>query len=204
MEAELQKITSRILAEAKEKEDAIVSQGTEEAKNIESEARARAKTVKEGIIKEAERKAEQERRRIIAEATINARKKTLNAREEIINRAFHIAEGELQKLVASPDYGDVLVKLIVEACIEIDGGEIAVLVREEDKTIVEKRLDNISKTLKGKGVDAKLSIADARINGPGAVVRTMKGGVEVSNLLETRLERMKPSLRLNAANILFG
>ncbi len=205
MEEELKKITSKILADAKAKGDEIIAQGEEEAGGIEEEVRGRAKATEGRILREAERKGEQERKRLIASSIIKTRRGKLDAREGMINEVFRRAEAALEGMVKSPGYGDILEGLVIEACMEIVRGDMEILVRAEDEDMVRKRLGKISKAIKeGAGVNAKLSISPERIREPGAVVRSVDGTVEVSNTLAARLERMRPSLRLEVAKILFG
>ncbi len=201
---ELDKLTSKILEDAKQRGEASIADGKREAKSIEDEAKGTAKFIELRIIQEARVKAEHEKKRVISDATIQARKRRLNAREELISETFERAEKKIDDIIASRAYGDILAGLIEEACTEIGGGELVLLVRNEDRALASERLTDISSSLKKKGLDAKLTIGKDGVASPGAVVRTKEGGVEVSNLLKTRLARMKPALRLRVAKMLFG
>ncbi len=197
------KIIAKILEDAKAQGSEITARAQEEAARIIQEAREKAKLIEEAALKDAARDAEQEKRRIMADATIKARKLKLAAREEVISEAFRRAEEELNNIAGSGKYPEILEKLAVQACVEIGGGELEILVREEDRDMIQKSLPKIEEAAKKAGISARLSVAKDAINSPGIVMRTKDSKVEVSNTFESRYERMRPSLRLEAAKILF-
>ncbi len=203
MEEELKKITSKILEEARAKANEIVTQGKRDGKSIEEEAFVRSRAAEERITKDAERHAEQEKKKLIADATIRARKKKLDAREEVINEAFQKAEKNLLEVANSPKYQTILEGLIKEACAEMGSGDVELLVRQEDAKSVEMVLPGIVKALGGKGINVKLSLSKETINGVGVIARSRERRIEVSNTLNSRLERTKPVLRVEVAKILF-
>ncbi len=203
MEDELERITSKIMDEAKAKGDEIIGQGKRDAKSILDEAQVRSKAAQERILKEAERDAGQGRKRQVADATIKARKGKLGAREDIIDEAFRRSDKKLSEIANSSKYPAILENLVKEACIEIGDGEIEVIVRKEDAKIIEKRLSSLEKSLKSKDINAKLSLSKETINELGVITRSRDGMVGVSNTLGSRLERMRPALRLEVSKILF-
>jgi len=204
-EENLKKIIMKILDDSKAEADVIISgaQKQKQAKQIEDEARQKAKGIEEDIIKDARRKAEQEKRRIVADGVIKAKKARLKAREEVISKAFEKAEEELEKIPKKPEYASILEGLVKQACIEIGGGDLEVSVREEDVSII----DDISKIARDVENETKVktdvSLVGTDIGSPGTVVKTRDGRVEVVNTFATRLQRMRPALRSEIARILF-
>ncbi len=203
MEQELSRITSKILDEAKSKSDEIVKQGKGDAKSITDEAKVRSKGTADRIIKEAEREAEQVKKRQVADATIQARKKKLGAREDLINKTFSGAEKKLDDLSKSSKYPSILERLLSEACAEIGKGNIEVIVRKEDAKTISEKFKNLEKTLKDKGTNVKLSLSKESTSSLGVIARSVDGNVVVSNTLESRLSRIRPTIRLEVAKILF-
>jgi len=203
VEEELGRITSKIMDEAKAKSDEIIGQGKKDAKNILDEAQLRSKAAEQRIIKEAERDAEQKKKRQIADATIKARKRKLEAREEIINEAFGRANKKLQELSKSTKYPTILESLAKEACLEVGGGNIEIIVRKQDAQVIEKKFSNLEKALKNHDINAKLSLSNDNTNELGVIARSKEGNVEVSNTLSSRMARMKPSLRQEVSKLLF-
>lgn len=203
VEEELKRITSKILDEARAKGNEIINQGKRDAKSIEEEAFVRSKAAEDRIVRDAERHAEQEKKKIIADATIRARKRKLDAREEVIDKGFQRAQKTLQEAANSQKYSSILNGLIREACAEMGGGDIEVLARKEDAKTVEKILPGLEKVLKEGKINVQLSLSNETINELGVIVRSRNGKVEVSNTLNSRLERLKPTLRVEVAKILF-
>jgi len=202
-EENLKKIIMKILDDSKAEADVIMSGAQKQAKQIEDEARQKAKGIEEDIIKDAGRKAEQEKRRIVADGVIKAKKARLEAREEVILKAFEKAKEELEEIPKKPEYASILEGLVKQACVEIGGGDLEVSVREEDVSII----DDISKIARAVENETKVktdvSLVGNDIGSPGTVVKTRDGRVEVVNTFATRLERMRPALRSEIARILF-
>ncbi len=94
----LQKIIDKILAESKTEADAIVADAHQKAEQILSDARSRAEAEKERRIKEAAGKFEDARRRQIALAKLEARKKILQARCDLIDVAFSRASDAVNQI----------------------------------------------------------------------------------------------------------
>lgn len=203
MEEELKRITSKIMDEAKAKNDEIISQGNRDADSIIDEAKARSRAATNRIINEAQRDSEQVHKRLIADATIQARKKKLDSREEIISNAFNKGEKKLKEVSKSNKYPSIIDKLLLEACEEIKSDNIEVIVRKDDGKSVQTRFSTIEKSLKAKGINSKLSLSKETTNELGIIARSTDGKVEVSNTFSSRLERIKPTLRLKVAKILF-
>lgn len=204
MEQEVEKITSKILEEAKAKGAEIINQGKRDAEAIVEEAKVRSKAAEDRILKEGARDAEQRKKRLVADATIKARKKKLDAREDIINEAFRRAEINLANIANSSKYPSILENLALEACLGVGDGDIEIITRKEDAKILEEKFPKLEKALKEKGINVRLSLSKESTNELGVIARSGDGRVEVSNTLESRLERIKPSLRLEVAKILLS
>jgi V/A-type H+-transporting ATPase subunit E len=204
VEQEVEKITSKILEEAKAKGAEIINQGKRDAEAIVEEAKVRSKAAEDRILKEGARDAEQRKKRLVADATIKARKKKLDAREDIINEAFRRAEINLANIANSSKYPSILENLALEACLGVGDGDIEIITRKEDAKILEEKFPKLEKALKEKGINVRLSLSKESTNELGVIARSGDGRVEVSNTLESRLERIKPSLRLEVAKILLS
>jgi V/A-type H+-transporting ATPase subunit E len=200
----VEKIISKITESAKAQADEIMAEGKNKAGKIIEDAKVRASDIRKNIKNEGKRKAEQEKKRIIADGTIKAKRKKLDAKEEVISKAFEMARAELDK-VDKDKYEAFLVDIAKESCIDIGGGNIEILLRPEDKGILEPELGGISKEVSGAtGKETSISISNDTIDEPGLVVRTDNGRVEVSNTFKSRMERMRSELRTEVAKVLFG
>ena len=164
---------------------------------------------------------------IISEAKMNARRAELEAKEEVIEEAFNKATEDLTQKAATSDeeYVDALIGMITEAATEIGGGDLIVLLKEEDISKVKGKLDSITDKIKSATIDRKKpsnlnKIGDAvsseigvettlEIGEPietigGAILRTRNGDIQVNNTIEARMLRFKKSLRSEVAKTLFN
>ena len=94
----LEKIIDKILAEGRSKADAIIADARQKAEQILADARMRAEEEKQKRIKEANEKFEDTRRRQIALAKLEARKRILRVRCDLIDEAFSKASDAIGKI----------------------------------------------------------------------------------------------------------
>ena len=164
---------------------------------------------------------------IISEAKMNARRAELEAKEEVIEEAFNKATEDLTQKAATNDaeYVDALIGMITEAATEIGGGDLIVLLKEEDISKVKGKLDSITDKIKSATIDRKkpanlnkigeavssetgiettLEIGEPIETIGGAILRTRNGDIQVNNTIEARMLRFKKSLRSEVAKTLFN
>ena len=184
--------------------------------NIMSDAQAKADVNKS----EAQVKVQ-----IISEAKMNARRAELGAKEEVIEEAFSKATEDLTNMANTNDseYVDALVEMIKEAAVEIGGGDLIVLLKEEDIPKVQDKLESIVGLIKSlikrekpsdlsaiatevsqeTDVETTLEIGEPIDTIGGAILRTRNGEIQVNNTIESRMLRFKKSLRSEVAKTLF-
>jgi V/A-type H+-transporting ATPase subunit E len=201
-------------SEAQVKVDAILADG---------EKRAEATKVK--ISEDAAKQAEMRYQQIISEAKMNARRAELGAKEEVIEEAFSKATEDLTNMANTNDseYVDALVEMIKEAAVEIGGGDLIVLLKEEDIPKVQDKLESIVGLIKSlikrekpsdlsaiatevsqeTDVETTLEIGEPIDTIGGAILRTRNGEIQVNNTIESRMLRFKKSLRSEVAKTLF-
>jgi len=203
VEENVEKIISKIMDSAKAQADEITAEAKDKANKIIEDANARAAEIRKNIEADGNRKAEQEKKRIIADATIKAKRKKLDAKEEVIARAFEMAWAELEK-VDKDKYETFLVKTAKDSCVDLGGGQIEILVRPEDKGVLEGKLGEISREVaSATGKDTTITLSSETIDEPGLVAKTDNGRVEVSNTFKARMDRMRSDLRTQVAKVLF-
>ena len=162
---------------------------------------------------------------IISEAKMNARRAELGAKEEVIEEAFSKATEDLTNMANTNDseYVDALVEMIKEAAVEIGGGDLIVLLKEEDIPKVQDKLETIVGLIKSlikrekpsdlsaiatevsleTDVETTLEIGEPIDTIGGAILRTRNGEIQVNNTIESRMLRFKKSLRSEVAKTLF-
>ncbi len=201
------KIIQQIEEKSKKKEESILQEGKEKAEQKKLESEREAEKVKKKILENGKREAERTKRRILANARRKSRQRKLEAREEIIEEVFDLTKDQLDEMREnSEEYKDILKNVIVEAGLTVGGGELEVLISEEDeKLISDSEVKEISKQISEKtGKETKIDIlTELSSDGGGAIARKSDGRVACNNTFGARLKRMKSSLRPKIADILF-
>ncbi len=199
------KIKSKILEDAKAEANKIISKAEEEKAKILEKAKEEAEKRKAEILKKGEKEAEMTKNRIISEAKLEAKKKLLETKEEIIEMAINKLKEELTKLPEQPDYKDKLIKLIKEGAISLGGGDLVVRLNKRDIELIddstlwnlEKEVESVTKKVtvlkKGEPVD---------IVG-GCIIETADGLKSLDNSLEAIFNRNLNVIRARITEKLF-
>jgi vacuolar-type H+-ATPase subunit E/Vma4 len=178
----VQRVSERDLAYARE-----------EAEEIRSQQRAAVQPM-----------AEIEKRKAAAAAEMEARRKLLEKKEELVSRIFAEAEGGLERLRGSEAYMDIISKLIEEGIASI-GGDAIVEFGEKDKGIfTPEAISSVESHVAGSlGAEAQLQFRCAGDNiSAGVVVRSKDGRVIIDNSFSGRLKRLKEELRGKVSEML--
>lgn len=203
----VEKIIQRIEEKAKKEEESILEEGKEKAEQKKLESERKAEKEKKRIIEKGKREADRISRRILANARKKARQKKLEVRDEIIQEVFARAKEQLGEMKEnSADYKEVLKDIIIEAGLTVGGGDLEVLLLDDDKEMFsDSEIREISEQIsKETGKDTSLEIlAELSNRSGGAIGRKSDGKVSCNNTFEARLRRMKGSLRPKIADILF-
>ena len=219
------KIVSNIMSEAQAKADENKSQAQVKVDAILADGEKRAEATKVKISEDAAKQADMRYQQIISEAKMNARRAELGAKEEVIEEAFSKATEDLTNMANTNDseYVDALVEMIKEAAVEIGGGDLIVLLKEEDIPKVQDKLETIVGLIKSlikrekpsdlsaiatevsqeTDVETTLEIGEPIDTIGGAILRTRNGEIQVNNTIESRMLRFKKSLRSEVAKTLF-
>ena len=206
------KIISHIEAEAEKEISEILLKAQAEADKIRKAAQEKAEREAERILSNGKRVASLEGQRIIAETRIDVRRKKMDAQEEAIAASFKEAKKALEELAEKGKrdnlvYKDIMFDLIASASEVVAGNKLELVFNQRDnKTFNKEMLREASELAKKRsGRDISLALTDETIQYlGGVVVRDMEKQVEVDNTLETRLSRLKESIRVDVAKILFG
>lgn len=195
-----QKITSRILEEAKKAAENIVAEAKAEA----NENLAAAKKEANEILKQADREAsvlagEQGKHKLSAIES-ELRKEVLSVRRKLIDSAFAKA---MDKLVAMSPEAKVamLAPRIMEASPD---GQGEILMAGSDVTVVGPQLlEAVQKLYEAQGIKPQLIISQDTIKASGGFV-LRKGNIEYNNTYETLLKSSQEELEGQVAAIIFA
>jgi len=208
----IEKIVSHIQAEAAKEISEIVGEAQTEADKIKKAAQEKVEREADKILLDGKRAASLEEQRMLAEKRIQVRRKRMDAQEEAIDNSFAEARKVLEELTEKGKrdnlaYKDILFNLIVSASEAVAGKKLELVLNQRDrKSFKEEMLAGITREVnKRTGRDMSLDLADepAQFLG-GVVVRDLENSVEVDHTLETKLSRLRESMRVEVAKILFG
>lgn len=224
----IEKITERIEGDAQREIDEVLRSARAEAEGITERYRAQAERESADLIQRGEKAAAERVERLGSVAQLEARKLTLAAKQEMLDRAF---ERALQKLCTLPDeaYIDLLADLTVKAA---RSGREQVIFSQKDRSRVGKAVvtkanemlaKQVSPRLPGELTDTKAgALLDKMVAGASAILagtgmltlaeetRPIKGGVilsdgevEVNCTFETLIRLQREAMSGEVAAALF-
>ncbi len=200
------KIISTIKADAQNKSDEIISKATAESEKIVANGEIQAQNTKQEILDSGSKQADMKYQQVISEAKVNARRKELEAREELIEEAFKVASEKIEKQASenSASYVESLKVMIKDASLQVGSNQLEILVRQDDVDNVKSMIDEVSQYITDQtGKETSFIIGEPIDVIGGAVVKTVDGEVEVKNTIEARMLRYRKTLRSEVAKILF-
>ncbi|PAV07002.1 V-type proton ATPase subunit E [Methanosphaera cuniculi] len=200
------KIIEHIKADAQLKSDEIISKATVDSDKILADGEVQALAERDSIIDAAHKQADMKYQQIISEAKVNSRRKELESREELIEKAFRIASDKIEKLASenAANYVEALKNMIIDAAVEIGSSQLEIFVRADDIDNVNNMIDEISETVSEQtGQKTSFIIGSPIAIIGGAVVSTIDGDIEVKNTIEARMLRYRKYLRSEVAKKLF-
>lgn len=189
-----------------QKETELISQidsaYQESLDNLES-SRSKLEAERIRIVEAARKQSENLKRQIIGSARLASRNKELLTIENAVNKAFEEANKKLQASSGTDSYKNLL-KQMVEESISAVGGSNAVIIEsnKNDAEIVRKAVSELRDT--GK-VQQQAEVSDQHIDVLGGIrIKSSGGTMTYDNTLDSRIERLKPLIRKNIAQMLRG
>jgi V/A-type H+/Na+-transporting ATPase subunit E len=188
-----------------QKEDELISQidsaYQESLDNLES-SRGKLDAERTRIVEAAKKQAENLKRQIIGSARLASRNQELLTIENAVNKAFEEAKKKLQASNSTDSYKELL-KQMVEESISAVGGSSTVIIEcnKNDAEIVRKAVSE----LQDAGNVQQARVSDQHIDVLGGIrIKSSDGTMTYDNTLDSRLERLKPLIRKNIAQMLRG
>jgi V/A-type H+-transporting ATPase subunit E len=169
--------------------------------NLES-SRGKLEAERTRIVEAARKQAENLKRQIIGSARLAARNQELLIIENAVNKAFEEAKKKLQASKSQDSYKELL-KHMIEESISAVGGSNAVIIEcnKNDAELVRKVVSELQNS--GKVQQARVS--DQYIDVLGGIrIKSADGTMTYDNTLDSRIERLKPLIRKNIAQMLRG
>ncbi len=176
-----------LIAQAREKADRLINSAEEEVERIKTESEKQVMSLVGSELKAVND-------RIVGRAHLEGRKMLMLSRQELLSTVFDEAEKRLREIAKGEgaDYGDILMKLIVESAMAIGGDEFLVAANERDMAYLEKNLRKINAQVKNALAGGTVTLDESPLDVMGGVVvRNKEGTKTYHNTLEGRLEGLK-------------
>ncbi len=190
---------------------AILSEAQAESQEVQADARAKADAIRQSAQAEAERvrksilaKAQMEAARIrsqaVASAQLKARSQELEHREKLLERVFESVQKELTSVAQRAGYEGVALELVREGVLRLNSPQVEIRVDPAtQKFLTAAAIEGLSRELR-----VGLSMGETLAHGVGVLVQTPDGRLQFDNTLDTRLGRLKSTLRASVYGILMG
>lgn len=196
----VEKITERILAEANEAANTAKSDAEAKAKEILEEFEEKARQTYEQMVATGRTEAAAAAERKVRTARLQAKKDILGTKQEFINKAYSIAQ---ESILAMPEdeYVDLLARKACEASIS---GEEAVILNEDDKSVLgQKVVDAANALLASAGKKASLTLSDETAKMIGGLF-LKQNDVSVNCSIDSIIGTFREDLDVKVAKVLFG
>jgi V/A-type H+/Na+-transporting ATPase subunit E len=200
----LERTINKVLSQ---KEAELISQidsaYQESLNNLES-SRDKIEAERTRIIEAARKQAENLKRQIIGSARLAARNQELLIIENAVNNAFEEAKKRLQTLSNKDSYKELMKGIVDESISAVGGGsnEVIIECNKNDAKLVGKII--ASSELQGKN-KVRARVSDQYIDVLGGIrIKSADGTMTYDNTLDSRIERLKPLIRKNIAQMLRG
>jgi V/A-type H+/Na+-transporting ATPase subunit E len=185
----LEEMMSAIKTNTSAQHDKIIADARSEAQRIEAEAKSKSEALIIQSRSQSEKEVQEGRIRSIASFKLEAKRKMLEAKDEIMRGYEDQATSFLNDFTKSPEYKDFLLKVTKEGVSQI-GSDAIVQVNARDRNI-----------LNGSGFQIS---ADPINSIGGAIITSGDKKRRVDNTVESIFSDRKQELRLELMTQVFG
>ena len=197
---DIEMLERAIMVEANEEAAQLLAEAKEKADAIRKRAQAEAEAERKLILDRAKQDADRLRSQASATAQLKSRSAQLDEREKLLDSVFEEVKKQLDAIKKRPDYDAIATLLLREALTQLTVNKAEIKADELTQNALKKgALDEISKELKGE-----FTLSGALEEGTGVVVDAADGKIHYDNTLETRLSRLQSALRSSVHKVLMG
>ncbi len=196
-----------MIQDAEDRARKIIEEARQRAKKIISEAETKAKESVEQAKLLTDQFYDDELGKHIAQARAENYQRVRAYESEIVGEAFEKARSEIRDYAMTPEYGEPLRKLIIEAAVALEGGDLIVKVNERGRELLNNEdltsLANAVQEQTGARTTLRLADEPIEIEG-GAVVTCSDDSATVDNSIEARMNRVREENRGEIEDLLFS
>jgi len=186
-----QNILSKVTDEAVDEIRKLLEEGEKSAIDILSSSGNRALEEAANIVATAEREGISLERRVLGQAEMAARNKSLQLIEETVEKTFNVALERISSRRSEATYKKSLIALISEGVDALEGNELVVATNSTSQKNLKMAVSQVEKLRKIR-IKIDKTIVDTK---GGVVVHSTDGSRWYDNTVEARLLRLKPLLR---------
>ena len=197
----LERTISKVLSQKEAELISKIDSAYQESLNNLEASRGKLEAERIRIIESAKKQAENLKRQIVGSGRLAARNQELLVIENAVNNAFEEARKKLATSGGKDSYKELLSSIIKESVSSVGSGEVVIECNKNDVELVRRILSDLQE--KNPSVQAKVS--DHAIDVLGGIrVKSADGTMTFDNTLDSRIERLKPLIRKNIAQMLRG
>jgi V/A-type H+-transporting ATPase subunit E len=168
--------------------------------NLEA-SRGKLEAERTKIIESAKKQAENLKRQIVGSNRLAARNQELVMIEKAVNEAFEEAKKKLATFRNKEIYKSLMNKTVEESISSVDSNEVIIECNKNDADLVRKILTDLQK----KNPKLQARVSDQYIDAIGGIkVKSADGAMTYDDTIDSRIERLKPLIRKNIAQMLRG
>jgi vacuolar-type H+-ATPase subunit E/Vma4 len=199
-DGDVELLSRAILSEAQAESQELQADAQSKADAIRQRAQAEGDRERKSILEQAQREAERLRGQAIATAQLKARSAELEHREKLLDQVFEAAKQSLPSVPKQKDYEQFAIQLVREGITQLNTTEVEILADEVTrKVLAEPVIEQIAKDM-----HVRLTLGKTLEQGVGVILQTPKGHLQFNNTLETRLGRLRSTLRAAVYGKLMG
>jgi len=191
---EINKQCSKIMLDAEEKVQEIISEALTNAKSLYLEK-----------INEIKNEFDKIKNRSIAEAEFNAKQKILKRKNDLIYSIFDDALNKLKQYMATDTYVKFLEKSLTEVALNVKSGEVEVVLCDSDTITSGNIIKSLEEEINRKlNTNISFRVSQEKIKATGGfIARYADGKISYDYTFETILDKIKEPLRPVISKILF-
>jgi V/A-type H+/Na+-transporting ATPase subunit E len=153
------------------------------------------------ILEGARKQGDNLKRQIVGSSRLSARNRQLVLIERAVNDTFEKAKTILASSNKENSYRLLMRKILKDSVTMIDSDQVIVECNKNDSELVEKAISDSFNDNNKK----KIKMSDHPLNAIGGIkVTSADGSMTFDNTLDSRIERLKPLIRKNIAQMLRG
>jgi V/A-type H+-transporting ATPase subunit E len=188
---------SKVLSQKETELISKIDSAYQESLNNLEASRNKLEAERARIIESAKKQAENLKRQIVGSGRLAARNQELLMIENAVNNAFEEARKKLAASGNKDSYKALMTSIIEESVSSVGSGEVVIECNKNDAELVRKILADLG--------NKNVKVSGQHIDVLGGIrVRSADGTMTYDNTLDSRIERLKPLIRKNIAQMLRG